>query len=56
MTTVAIVCKPNREELKRLLPALVEWLRKHDYDVVLDREGATYTDVAPAMAAPFFIH
>src|ERR1700685_4120417 len=50
MTTVAIVCKPNREELKRLLPDLVEWLRKHDYDVVLDFEGATYTDAAPAMA------
>src|ERR1700721_884135 len=47
MTTVAIVCKPNREELKRLLPDLVEWLRKHDYDVVPDREGATYTDAAP---------
>jgi len=50
MTTVAIVCKPNREELKRLLPDLVEWLRKHGYDVVLDREGATYTDAAPAVA------
>ena len=40
MTTVAIVCKPNREELKQLLPELITWLRKHDYAVVLDREGA----------------
>ena len=43
MTTVAIVCKPNREELKRLLPDLVEWLRQHGYEAVLDREGASYT-------------
>src|SRR6202167_3666373 len=50
MTTVAIVCKPNREELKRLLPDLVEWLRKHNYEVVLDQEGGAYTDAAPAMA------
>ena len=50
MTTVAIVCKPNRDELKRLLPDLIAWLRKHDYDIVLDREGAAYTDAAPAVA------
>jgi NAD+ kinase len=49
MTTVAIVCKPNREELKRLLPDLIAWLRKHGYAVVLDREGAAYTGAAPAV-------
>src|SRR3984885_5171516 len=49
MTTVAIVCKPNREELKRLLPDLVEWLRKHDYEPILDREGGAYTSAAPAV-------
>ena len=54
MTTVAIVCKPNRDELKRLLPDLIAWLRKHDYEVVLDGEGAAYTDAAPAWIEPSF--
>lgn len=49
MTPVAIVCKPNREELKQLLPGLVAWLGKHGYEAVLDREGSSYTDAAPAV-------
>lgn len=49
MKTVAVVCKPNREELKRLLPELVEWLLQHDYNPVLDLEGGSYTNAAPAM-------
>jgi NAD+ kinase len=49
MTCVAIVCKPHREELNRLLPDLIAWLRQHSYDPVLDREGAGYTADAPAV-------
>jgi NAD+ kinase len=49
MTRVAIVCKPHREELGRLLPDLVGWLRKHGYDPVLDKEGGSYTSAAPAV-------
>ncbi len=49
MTRVAIVCKPHREELKRLLPELIAWLRKHGYEPVLDREGGSYTTAAPAV-------
>jgi len=49
MKSVAIVCKPHREELKRLLPDLVEWLRGHGYEPVLDREGSSYTASAPAV-------
>src|SRR5208282_5488771 len=49
MISVAIVSTPNREELKRLLPDLVAWLRRHNYEVVLDREGGAYTDAAPAI-------
>jgi NAD+ kinase len=49
MTRVAIVSKPNREELTRLLPELVAWLREHGYEAVLDKEGATYTDAARAV-------
>ena len=49
MITVAVVCKPNREELTRLLPELIAWLRERGYEVVLDREGGGYTKAAPAL-------
>jgi NAD+ kinase len=49
MTSVAIVSKPNREELVQILPELVAWLRRHGYDPVLDREGGRYTAAAPAV-------
>ena len=42
MKHVAIVCKPQKEELGRLLPDLIRWLRDHGYESVLDREGAEY--------------
>jgi NAD+ kinase len=49
MARVAIVSKPHKEELSRILPELVEWLRAHGMDPLLDREGALHTDVAPAL-------
>ncbi len=49
MTRVAIVSKPNKAELARLLPELIAWLRKHDYDPLLDDESGKYTDAAPAV-------
>ena len=49
MTCVAIVSKPRRQELAQLLPELIGWLRKHDYEPLLDCEGASYTDAAPAV-------
>src|SRR4029079_8712829 len=49
MISVAIVSKPRKPELAQLLPELIEWLRKHDYDPLLDHEGASYTDAAPAV-------
>src|SRR5580700_10205804 len=49
MTCVAIVSKPRRQELAQLLPELIGWLRKHDYEPLLDCEGASYTDTAPAV-------
>ena len=42
MNRVAIVSKPLKAELKRLLPELVEWLRAHNFEPVLDRESASY--------------
>src|SRR5580693_8396244 len=47
MTRVAIVSKPNKPELARLLPSLIGWLREHDYDPLLDDESGKYTDAAP---------
>ena len=42
MNRVAIVSKPLKEELARLLPELVVWLREHKFEPVLDRESASY--------------
>jgi NAD+ kinase len=49
MIRVAIVCKPQKEELARLLPELIGWLRQHSYDPFLDLEGGQYTADAPAV-------
>jgi len=49
MTRVAIVCKPRKEELVQLLPELIEWLRQHGYEPLLDREGGTYSQAAPVV-------
>lgn len=49
MARVAIVSKPHKEELSRILPELVEWLRTHGFEPLLDREGALHTDAAPAV-------
>ncbi len=49
MVRVAIVSKPNKEELNRLLPDLVAWLRKHSFEPLLDLEGAAYTTSAEAV-------
>ena len=42
MNRVAIVSKPHKEELGRILPPLVDWLRDHGYEPCLDREGAGF--------------
>ncbi len=49
MVHIAIVSKPLKEELSRLIPELVSWLRSHDFEPVLDRESAAYL-VGPATA------
>jgi NAD+ kinase len=49
MIRIAIACKPRKEELNRILPELVEWLRQHDCEVLLDRVGGQYTTAAPAI-------
>ena len=46
MVRIAIVCKPQKEELTRLLPELVAWLRQRGYEPLLDEEGGKYTTAA----------
>src|SRR5947209_7723111 len=38
----AILSKPDKPELKKIAPQVAEWLRKHRYTVLVDRETATY--------------
>jgi len=49
MVRVAIVCKPAKEELTRLLPELIGWLRQRGYDPLLDEEAGKYTAAAPVV-------
>ncbi len=46
MARIAIVCKPQKEELARILPELIAWLRQRGYDPLLDREAGHYTTAA----------
>ena len=39
---VAIVSKPAKPELAHVLPELLSWFAKHDYEVIIDRETAAY--------------
>lgn len=46
MVRVAIVCKPQREELGQILPELVAWLGRHGYEPLVDLAGAQFTSAA----------
>jgi NAD+ kinase len=39
---VAIMAKPSKAELARIVPELLDWLKAHGYDVVIDREASAY--------------
>lgn len=47
---IAIVCKPLKEELSRILPELIAWLRARGYEPILDEDAGQYT--ADASAVP----
>jgi len=49
MIRIAIVSKPQKEELARLLPELIAWLGQRGYEALLDEESGKYTDAAPAV-------
>jgi len=37
-----IISKPDKAELAKIVPGLLQWLRQHHYQVVVDRETAPY--------------
>ncbi len=47
MKSAAVVSKPSKPELQRIAPELLEWFRRHDYQVWLDRETAQYAPGCP---------
>src|SRR5438270_5565749 len=49
MKTVAIISKPAKPELTTAIPELGKWLKKHDYDVVIDPETALYHSEFPVI-------
>ena len=49
MQRVAVVSKPHKEELARILPELVAWLTEHGYEPLLDREGGAFCPLAKAV-------
>ncbi len=48
--TVAIVSKPDRPELSKVLPVLEKWLQERKYSVVTDQESAAYFSASSVMA------
>ena len=50
MRTIAIVSKPQKPELVSILTELVEWLRTHGFEPILDPVSGSYTDVARVVA------
>jgi NAD+ kinase len=47
--TVAIISKPQRPELREVLPALEKWLQQRTYMVVVDEESAAYFSAPTVM-------
>lgn len=39
---VAVISKPNKPELATILPSLLEWLRAHGYDALIDTHTAEH--------------
>jgi NAD+ kinase len=48
--TVGIISRPRREDIARVVPPLVEWLRAHGAQVVCDSESGECFSVAAAQS------
>src|SRR5256885_15296659 len=44
MFKAAIISKPQKPELATILRELIAWLEAHDYEPLLDPQGAAYLD------------
>ena len=50
MSRIAIIAKPQKEELRQLLPELVLWLKAHGHEPLLDPVSANYVTDGPVHA------
>ena len=50
MQRIAIVSKPQKDELRALIPELAAWLRARSFEPVLDHESASYIASSDAAA------
>jgi NAD+ kinase len=48
--TVAIMSKPLQPALERVAPEVIDWLKRHGYNVLVDEETAAYISGFPALA------
>ncbi len=46
MFRAAIISKPQKPEVAHVLPELIEWLKNHDYETLLDLDSAAYLNQA----------
>src|SRR5258708_10813685 len=42
MKKIALVCKPAKQELEKLVPELAAWLEKRGYEVIADPDAAKF--------------
>jgi len=42
LKTAAIISRPDRSEVAKIVPGLLQWLAQHGYDVVVDEETSGY--------------
>src|SRR5664279_1823054 len=42
--TAAIISRPDRPEVAKIIPGLLEWLAEHGYKVILDVETSKYVE------------
>lgn len=55
--SAAIMSKPGKPELVRVVPEVLQWFRQHGYEVVIDHETATYSSgIAPLARKEIAIH
>lgn len=52
MPRIAIISKPQKQELQELMPELVLWLKAHGYEPMLDPVSATYVQDEPVCPRP----